>query len=125
MKIERFEDIQSWKEAKKLSVAIYQLTNREVFNRDFGLRDQVRRASVSIMANIAEGFGRNSRKDFMRFLSFANGSALEVQSHLYIAVEMDYITRDEFDNLYQQLHSISRLIGGFIHYLSKQPDTRN
>jgi len=128
MKIERFEDIQSWQEAKKITVEIYKISGRNTF-RDFSLRDQIRRAAVSIMANIAEGFGRNSRKEFMRFLCIANGSALEVQSHLHVASELGYITREEFDRCYQHLHSISRLIGGFIHYLSKpdnlQPPTSN
>jgi len=123
MTIQRFEDIQSWQEAKKLTVEIYRLTNQNAFSRDFALRDQIRRASVSIMANIAEGFGRKGRKDFMRFLNIANGSALEVQSHLHIAIELGYISSEEFDACYKQAHSVSRLIGGFINYLSKQPDT--
>lgn len=124
MKIERFEDIQSWQEAKKLTVLIYRLTAGEPFARDFGLRDQIQRAAVSIMANIAEGFGRNSRKEFISFLGIANGSALEVQSHLHVALELGYISRDQFDECYHLAHSVSRLIGGFINYLSKQPDTQ-
>ncbi|HOO47311.1 MAG TPA: four helix bundle protein [Deltaproteobacteria bacterium] len=124
MKIERFEDIQSWQEAKKLTAEIYRLTNQEAFSRDFALRDQIRRASVSIMANIAEGFGRNGRKEFMQFLGIANGSTLEVQSHLHVAHELGYITKQQFDFSYQQAHSVSRIIGGFINYLSNQPGTR-
>lgn len=119
MKIEKFEDIQSWQEAKKLTVEIYRITNQDSFARDFALRDQIRRASVSIMANIAEGFGRNSRKDFIRFLGIANGSALEVQSHLHVALELKYISQEQFDECFNQAHSVSRLIGGFINYLSK------
>lgn len=120
MKIERFEDIQGWQEAKKLTVAIYKVTQEEAFARDFGLCDQIRRAAVSVMANIAEGFGRASRKDFMRFLAMANGSALEVQSHLHVALELGYISQEQFDHCYSLCHSSSRLIGGFINYLSKQ-----
>ncbi|NLO32060.1 MAG: four helix bundle protein [Candidatus Hydrogenedentes bacterium] len=120
MKIERFGDIQGWQEAKKLTVAIYQVTQEEAFSRDFGLRDQMRRAAVSVMANVAEGFGRASRKDFMRFLAMANGSALEVQSHLYVALELGYISQEQFEHCYSLCHSSSRLIGGFINYLSKQ-----
>jgi len=124
MRIERFEDIQGWQEAKRLTVEVYRVTNEGVFSKDFALRDQIRRASVSIMANIAEGFGRSSRKEFIHFLNIANGSALEVQSHLHVALELVYLSREQFDSLYQLAHSVSRLIGGFINYLSRQPETR-
>lgn len=120
MRIERFEDIKAWQEAKELTVEVYRITNEGDFARDFGLRDQVRRAAVSVMANIAEGFGRDSTKEFIRFLQIAKASAFEVQSHLHVAVALGYIAQDQFDSSYAHCLSVSRLIGGFINYLSKQ-----
>ena len=125
MRIVRFEEIQSWKEAKILTVEIYKLTRQGAFSRDFGLRDQIRKAGISIMANIAEGFGRRTNKEVSQFLGIANGSALEVYSHLHIAHELEYISSAQFDRLSGQAHSVSRLIGGFIHYLERSTYTRN
>ena len=120
MKIERFEDIQSWQEARKLTNEVYKVTRRGEFSRDYGLRDQIRRASVSVMSNIAEGFGRNSPKDFAHFLGIANASCLEVQSHLYVALDLEYINDETFEHLYDLCSKTSRLIGGFIHYLKSR-----
>ena len=88
---------------------IYDLTADADFSRDYGLRDQIRRASVSIMANIAEGFGRHSDKEFANYLNIAHGSAAEVQSHLYVALDLGYLTQTEFSRLYESLSEISKM----------------
>jgi len=120
MVIERFEDIRSWQEARKLAAEVCRLTGGDVFYRDFVLTDQIRRAATSCMANIAEGFGRGTRKEFVHFLNIAKASALEVQSHLYMALDLGYITQAQFDAAYQLAASTARLIGGFINYLSNR-----
>jgi four helix bundle protein len=90
--ISRFEDIESWRRARKLSAEVYGISTKGTFSKDFGLRNQIKRACVSIMANIAEGFGRNGATEFIRYLTIAQSSAIEVQSHLYIALDLQYIT---------------------------------
>ena len=119
MKIERFEDIEAWKAARKLAQGIYALTAQPRFAKDFGLRDQIQRAAVSVMANIAEGFDGRSPQEFIRFLSYAFRSATEVQSHLYVTLDQAYLMKDEFDDLYQQAVETKKLINGFIRYLRK------
>jgi four helix bundle protein len=105
----RLEDIQAWQKARQVTRMIYQVTAGGEFAKDYGLRDQVRRASVSIMANIAEGFGRRSDKEFANFLNMAHGSVSEVQSHLYVASDLNYINQASFDGLYSLLEEISRM----------------
>ncbi len=117
--IEKFEDIESWKKARKLVGDIYRLTSDGRFSKDFGLRDQIRRASISIMLNIAEGFGRRTDKELAQFLFLASGSVAEVQSALYIAFHQKYIGEAEFDDLYNQCSDVARLLSGFIKYLRK------
>lgn len=95
----KFEDIKAWKRARELTRKIYNASNQERFARDFGLRDQIRRAAVSIMSNIAEGYDRNGTGEFIQFLAIAKGSAAEVQSQLYVAFDQTYIDRAEFDEL--------------------------
>ena len=119
MKIERFEDIEAWKAARKLAQGIYVLISQPKFAKDFGLRDQIQRAAVSVMANIAEGFDGRSPQEFIRFLGYAFRSATEVQSHLYVALDQAYLMKDEFDDLYQQAVETKKLINGFIRYLRK------
>ena len=116
-KIESFEDIVSWQKARILNLEIYKITNGVNFTKDFGLKDQIRRASISIMSNIAEGFERNGTKEFIQFLSIAKASCGEVRCQLYIAVDLGYIDKSEFDVLYEQCKNISKLISGFITYL--------
>ncbi len=118
-KIERFEDIQAWQNARKLVRAIYSITNDGRFTKDFGLRDQIRRAAVSIMLNIAEGFARKTNKEFMQFLVIAHASAAEVQSALYVALDQNYIIRQQFENLYKITDETSKMIMGFSNYLRK------
>lgn len=120
--IEKFEDIEAWQKARELTREIYRVTNRGTFAKDFGLRDQIRRASVSIMSNIAEGFGRGGNREFIQFLSMAKGSVSEVQAQLYVAVDAGYLTKDQFQQLYSLSQSTGSLIGGFIRYLTKSAD---
>ncbi len=117
-KLERFEDIEGWKKARELTKVIYRATSGGGFGQDFGLRDQMRRASVSVMSNIGEGFERGGDKEFRQFLSQAKGSAGEVKAQLYVALDVGYLGRAEFDDLYRLATETGRLIGGFIRYLS-------
>lgn len=117
--IQKFEDIQAWQEARVLVKMIYQLTNKEKFSKDFGMRDQIRRAAVSVMNNIAEGFDCESKAEFARFLGIARRSAVEVQSLLYAALDVDYIDQNEFDTHYEQARKTKALVGGFKRSLAK------
>lgn len=114
---QRFEDIDAWQKARELTKAIYAMSNDGQFARDFGLRDQIRRASVSIMSNIAEGFGRGGNKEFMQFLSTAKGSASEVQAQLYVALDAGYIDQEQFQKLYSETEATARMIAGLLRYL--------
>ncbi|RME78927.1 MAG: four helix bundle protein [Chloroflexi bacterium] len=116
-RIERFEDIQAWKKARYLTRKIYSVTGDSRFSRDFGLRDQLRRAATSIMLNIAEGYARKTGKEFVRYLYIARASAAEVQSALYVAIDQAYITEEEFNALYHEAEEVSKMITGFIKYL--------
>lgn len=118
--IQRFEDIQAWQEARILVKMIYQLTNKEKFSKDYGMRDQIRRASISVMNNIAEGFDCESKIEFARFLGIARRSAVEVQSLLYAAMDVEYINQTEFDLHYEQARKAKALVGGFKRSLTKQ-----
>jgi four helix bundle protein len=105
----RFEDIQAWQRARQITGMVYEVTSQGRFSRDFALSNQLQRASVSIMANIAEGFGRHSDKEFANFLNIAHGSASEVQSHPYVALDLKYIDQDSFTSLYKMLDEVSRM----------------
>src|SRR6266567_7748197 len=98
-KIEKFEDFIAWQKARKLTRQIYKATNLPAFSRDFGLKDQIRRAAVSIMSNIAEGFERGRPSEFHQFLSIAKGSCAELRSQLYVALDVCYIASDHFQQL--------------------------
>ncbi len=117
MQIKRFEDIRAWQEARTLTKQIYSLSNYGKFSRDFGLRDQIQRAATSIMANISEGFDSKSKSEFIQFLYYAKRSNSELQSHLYIALDQQYITQEQFDRVYTMSAHVQSLIGGFIRYL--------
>jgi four helix bundle protein len=117
MAIERFEDIEAWKAARKLVASLYEVVRSSDLQRDFGLRDQMQRAAVSIMANIAEGFDGRSDQEFIRFLGYAFRSASELQSHLYVAEDQGYIDRATFERLYDQATIAKKLLNGFIRYL--------
>ena len=118
--IERFEDIQGWQEARKLVKMIYALCAKDTLSKDYGMRDQIRRAAVSVMANIAEGFDCESDIEFARFLGIARRSAVEVQSLLYAALDVGYITQQEFDSHYEQARKTKALVGGFKRSLIKK-----
>ncbi|HJZ04421.1 MAG: 30S ribosomal protein S23 [Candidatus Dadabacteria bacterium CSP1-2] len=120
MKIQKFEDIIAWQRSRELIEKVYRLTNRDKFNRDFSLKDQIRRAAVSVMSNIAEGYARQTDKEFVQFLYIARGSAFETQSQLYVALDLGYISKEEFDKTYETITEISRLIMGFIKYLQNK-----
>lgn len=111
--VSRFEDIQGWQEARKLVKMVYLLTDTGKFTKDFGLRDQLRRAAVSAMSNIAEGFDCDSKVEFARFLGIARRSAVEVQSLLYASLDIGYITEEECKEYYEQARKTKALIGGF------------
>ena len=118
MKIERFEEIESWKLARNLVFTVYELTKGEDFRRDFGLRDQIQRASGSIMHNIAEGFDGGSNPEFAKFLRYAQRSCTEVKSELYVALDQNYITQQQFYETYELATQVHKRIGGFIRYLT-------
>jgi four helix bundle protein len=115
--INRFEEIQGWRKARELAKAIYRASEQGRFGRDFGLRDQIRRASVSVLSNIAEGFDRGGTKEFVHFLYVAKGSLAEVRAQLYVALDQDYVGQTLFDELYELADETSRLINGLIEYL--------
>lgn len=118
--IRRFEDIIGWQEARQLVTNVYKLTSTGAFARDFGLRDQIQRASVSVMTNIAEGFDCDSQIEFARFLGYSRRSAVEVQSLLYAALDIGYIDQLIFDTQYKQTEKIKALIGGLKTSLKKR-----
>ena len=118
-KIERFEDLISWQKARELNRLIYKASKNGAFAKDFGLRDQIRRASVSVMSNIAEGFERSGDKEFIQFLSNAKGSCGEVRCQLYAALDEEYLSKTEFKELYERSTEISRLVSGFMAYLRR------
>jgi four helix bundle protein len=116
-KIEKFEDLKVWQKSREINLKIYQLSNKGVFAKDFGLRNQIRRASISILSNIAEGFERNGNKEFGQFLSIAKASAGEVRSQLYIAKDLEYVSDAEFTEVVNGLLEISKMINGLMSYL--------
>ena len=122
--IQRFEDIQAWQESRKLVKMIYSLTYKELFSKDYGMRDQIQRASVSTMANIAEGFDCQSRVEFARFLGIARRSAVEFQSILYAVLDNGYINQEEFDLHYEQARKAKALIGGFKRSLTNKTSSK-
>ncbi len=115
----RFEDIRAWQKSREITTAVYLATANGSFAKDFGLRDQVRRSAISIMANIAEGFGRKTNKDFANFLVISHASAAETQSHLYIALDLNYISAETFDQLYRSLDEVSRMTMTLCQHLRK------
>ena len=118
-KIERFEDLEVWKEARELCKLVYSLTNKQPFSKDFDLVRQIRRSSGSVMDNIAEGFERDGKKEFIQFLSISKASCGEVRSQSYRAIDQNYISKDEFDNLNSKARDISKMLSGFMNYLKK------
>ncbi len=122
MGVQRFEDLQAWQKARELVVVIYAMTREGEFAKDFGLRDQIQRAAVSIMSNLAEGFERGTRPDFHRFVVIAKASCAELRSQLYIAFDIGYITEQQLSHTMKQASELARILGGLRASLD---DTRN
>lgn len=120
----RIEDLEVWQRAKELTNLIYRLSSAESFARDFGLRDQMRRAAVSILSNIAEGFESQTQSTFIRYLFHAKGSAGELRAQLYIAQDQKYVTSDEFKSAVSMAEACSKQLARFIQYLESQPNAR-
>ncbi len=120
MKIEKFEDLECWKEARKLVNMVYKAINSsEKFKRDYRLRGQATDAAVSSMSNIAEGFSRHSNKEFAQFLFISKSSASEIQSIFYVALDQGYIDKNSFNEIYLQAEKVAKLDSGLISYLLK------
>jgi four helix bundle protein len=121
MAVKKFEDVEVWVKARQFSVVIYKVTDEGGIKKDFGLRDQLRRASVSIVSNIAKGFERNGNKEFVQFLSYAKASSGEVRAQIYIAKDLGYLNEEQFNELTEKIVTISKMISGLINYI-KQSD---
>jgi len=117
--IKNFEELTSWQKARELAGFVYELTRKDKFSKDFGLRDQIQRAASSAMHNIAEGFESGSDPEFVRFLKMARRSAGEVQSQLYLALDVGYINEDERQKAYMLATEVKKLINGMMTYLRK------
>ncbi|MBF4471727.1 four helix bundle protein [Flavobacterium sp. HJJ] len=117
-KFNSFEEINSWQKSRIFNKRIYLITESSTFKKDFDFVRQIRRASISISSNIAEGFERNTDKEFIYFLYVAKASAGEVRSQLYLAYDLEYIAKEEFETLLESVTEISKLLSGFIKYLS-------
>jgi len=117
-KIQKFEDLICWQKARLIVKDIYTLTSNDMFKKDFALKEQIRRAGISIVLNIAEGFGRQSHKEFIRFLFISHGSIAEVQTALYLALDLNYLSQEKFQKIYNDCTEISRIISGLIKSLS-------
>jgi four helix bundle protein len=111
-KIEKFEDLIAWQKARKLTSEVYKVTSREKFARDYGLKDQIQRAAVSCMSNLAEGFERGGMVEFHRFLVIAKGSCAELRAQLYVAMDVGYIDAVVFRELMSQAVEVGKIIGG-------------
>jgi four helix bundle protein len=119
-KISSFEEIKAWKAARIFTKKLYQTTSRNGFDKDYELKRQIRKATVSISSNVAEGFERNTDKEFIYFLYIAKVSAGEVRSQLYVAFDLGYLEQKEFDKLKTEIIEISKMLSGFIKYLDNR-----
>ncbi len=116
--IKKFEDLRAWQSSRELVKLVYDTTNIGAFQKDFGLRDQIRRAAISVMSNIAEGFGAGSDAEFVRFLGYSRRSVSETQSQLYAALDIKYLSQEQFDEIYKKANEAERQVNAFIGYLS-------
>lgn len=121
MTVRTFEDLEIWEHARDLANRIYKLSKSDKFSRDFGLRDQIRRAAVSILSNIAEGYERGGNQEFIQFLSIAKGSCGEVRCQLYLACDQDYISKTDCDEITDFCKKLSIMVHNFIEYLKQSP----
>ena len=117
--IERFEDLEAWKRARSLTKLIYKISSEGDFSRDFALRDQIRRAAISIVSNIAEGFERDGDREFVQYLFVAKGSCGEVRAQLYLSLDCGYIGSEDFQQLSTRAVELNRIISGLIKYLKQ------
>lgn len=124
MAITRFEDIRAWQNARELAKVVYEFSGEEGFNRDFALRDQIRRSAVSMRANVAEGFDSRSNGEFIQFLYYALRSASELQSHCYVAMDQRYISRRQLSATYAEVSNVKKMIFRFIEYLRDHERSR-
>jgi four helix bundle protein len=124
MPIRRFEDLIAWQKARDLTKEIYLLTNKGAFARDHGLCDQMRRAGVSVMSNLAEGFDRGGRAEFHRFLVIAKGSCAELRSQIYVAVDAGYLTTESSTRLFTMVEELARIIAGLRQAVQRQRDSK-
>ncbi len=122
-KVSKFEDLVAWQKSRDLTRENYRITNKDGFARDFGLRDQIRRASISVMSNIAEGFDRATRTEFHQFLVIAKSSCAEVRSQLYVAYDAGHIGKPEFDGLMTKAEEVARIVNGLRMAVQKQRDS--
>ena len=121
-KVTKFEDLVAWQKARELTREIYSVTKGGDFGKDFGLRDQIRRASVSVMSNIAEGFDRGGRPEFHQYLVVAKASCAEVRSQLYVALDAGYLSAELFNRLFCMAEEVSRIVNGLRSAVKKQRD---
>lgn len=122
--IERFEEIEAWKTGRDLTRLVYEISNQSNFKRDFGLRDQMRRAAVSVLSNIAEGFESRTQSMFIEYLGRAKASSGELRAQLYVALDAGYLDQKLFTQLFDLSEKCSRQIARFIQYLETQPNSR-
>ncbi len=122
-RIERFEDFIAWQKARKLTADIYRITSEGTFARDFGLKDQIRRAAVSSMSNLAEGFERGRPAEFHQFISIAKGSCAELRAQLYVALDVGYLNRPTFEVLMEQATEVGQIIGGLRLSVERRRDS--
>jgi four helix bundle protein len=122
--ITRFEDIEAWKTARELTRIVYTLTEQGQFSKDFGLKNQIQRASVSVMSNVAEGFESRTQAQFLDYLGRSKASAGEVRCQLYIALDLKYLAQEQFEQVFDLADKSSRQIARFIDYLETHPQSR-
>ena len=123
--IKRFEDLECWQEARELVKIVYSVTKKNEFKKDYELVRQVRKSAVSSMANVSEGFHRNSTRDFMRFLDYSRSSVAETLSHLYVALDQKYINEEELEKIKNQGNIVWKKVNNFISYLNKNSISTN
>jgi four helix bundle protein len=123
-KIENFEDLEVWKISMELCTEIYRLTNTDLFSKDFGLKDQIRRSAISIPSNISEGYERDGKNQFLYFLAIAKGSCGELRTQLRIAYNLEYINENDYSNINDKCVLTSKQLSGFIKYLKNYKDKK-
>lgn len=124
MKYKKFEELPIWNMSIEITRTIYDLSSNMKWNRDFGLRDQIRRAIISVSSNIVEGFEKSNNNEFIRFLRMTKGSIGEVRNQLYIGLTLNYISKDEFNSVNIKLENLASQVGGLIVYLDKNRKSR-